>query len=204
MKILVTGFKPFGGERINPSEEVVRRLPAALGGVELVSLILPVERRESVAQAAQAIRTHRPQAVVSIGQAGGRSAVTVERVAINLDDFSIPDQKGEQPRGEPVAAEGPDAYLCRLPVEEMVGAIRARGVPAALSLSAGTYVCNHLMYAVCHLMARELPQAMGGGFIHIPYLPQQVLDKPQQPSMTLEQSLLGVEAALEALASGMA
>ena len=99
MKILVTGFKPFGGERINPSEEVVRRLPAALGGVELVSLILPVERRESVAQAAQAIRTHRPQAVVSIGQAGGRSAVTVERVAINLDDFSIPDQKGEQPRG---------------------------------------------------------------------------------------------------------
>ena len=198
MKILVTGVEPFGGESRNPSMELVQSLPGEIGGAEIVTAILPVTGRGSVDAVTAAIRVNAPDVVLSIGQAGGRAAVTVERVAVNVDDFRIPDNNGDQPVDAPIAADGPDAYLCRLPVRAMVEAMRAAGVPAEISNSAGTYVCNHLMYAVAHLLAREYPAARNG-FIHIPFLPEQVTDKPGQPSMAAELSLRAVTVAIEVL-----
>ena len=150
--------------------------------------------------AVRAIEKIGPDAVVCVGQAGGRCAVTVERVAVNVDDFSIPDNEGQQPRNLPIVEGGPDAYLSTLPIHEMVEAMRGAGVPAAVSNRAGTYVCNHVMYGVAHYLAQHRPTAISG-FIHIPYLPQQVLDKPDKPSMGLELALRGLTAGLEALAA---
>lgn len=198
MKILVTGFDPFGGESRNPSAEVVEKLPDIIGGAELVKLIVPTVRFKAPDQAARTIREHRPDVVLSIGQAGGRAAVTVERVAVNLDDFRIPDNEGNQPVDEPVVPGGPDGYLTDLPIKAMVSAIRARGIPAEVSLSAGTFVCNHLLYSVRNLLEQEFP-GVRCGFIHIPWLPEQVLDRPGQPSMPLELSVRAVEAAIGAI-----
>lgn len=150
--------------------------------------------------ALRAIEKIGPDAVVCAGQAGGRCAVTVERLAVNVDDFSIPDNGGYQPRNLPIVEGGPDAYLSTLPIQEMVEAMRRAGVPAAISNSAGTYVCNHVMYGVAHYLAQHRPTARSG-FIHIPYLPQQVLDKPDKPSMGLELALRGLTAGLRVLAA---
>ena len=198
MKLLVTGFEPFGGESRNPSAEVVERLPHTIAGAEIVKLILPVTRYEAPAAVEKAVEEHHPDVVLSIGQAGGRTAVSVERVAINLDHYRIPDNGGNQPRNEPVIPGGPDAYLCRLPVLEMVEAIQQAGIPAEMSLSAGAYVCNHVLYSVSHLLAEVAPQARAG-FIHIPFLPQQVTDKPGVASMPLELSARAVEIAIETI-----
>jgi len=199
MKILVTGFEPFGGEIRNPSVEVVQGLPDIIGGAEIIKLILPVVRYKSADAVEKAVEEHHPDVVLSVGQAGGRAAVSVERVAVNLDDYRIPDNGGNQPADESVVESGPDAYLCLLPVKQMVAAIQAEGVPAAESLSAGTFVCNHLFYAVSHLLATRYPGAKAG-FIHIPYLPEQAADKPGQPSMSLELSARAIEIAIETIA----
>ena len=199
MKILVTGFEPFGGESRNPSAEVVERLPDTIAGAEIVKLILPTVRYEAPQRVARAVEEHRPDVVLSIGQAGGRAAVSVERFAVNLDDYRIADNAGNQPVDEAVVPGGPDGYLTDLPVKAMVEAIRAAGVPAEVSLSAGTFVCNHVLYAVRHFLEHHFPGARNG-FIHIPWLPEQVLDKPGQPSMGLELSCRGVEAAIRAIA----
>lgn len=199
MKILVTGFEPFGGEGENPSAQVVKRLPAELAGAEIVTAVLPVTRSQALPAAWAAIRSHRPEAVLSLGQAGGRAALSIERVAINIDDFSIPDNGGDQPRDQAIVPGGPAAYLATLPIRAMEAAVRAAGVPCQISNTAGTYVCNHVMYGVAHLLGREFPGTVSG-FLHIPYLPEQVLDKPGQPSLPLELSLRGVEAALRAIA----
>ena len=199
MKILVTGFEPFGGESRNPSAEVVAALPDELSGAGIVKLIVPVVRHECVKEVEAAVEEHRPDVVLSIGQAGGRAAISVERVALNLDDYRIPDNAGNQPANEPVVVGGPDAYLCRLAVKEMVAAIQGEGIPAQLSMTAGTFVCNHLLYSVTHLLAEKYPRAKAG-FIHIPYLPEQVTDKPGIPSMSLELSTRAVQAAIRAAA----
>lgn len=199
MKILVTGFEPFGGEARNPSAEVVEHLPDTIAGAEIVKLLLPTVRYEAPGLVARAVEVHRPDAVLSIGQAGGRAAVSVERVAVNLDDYRIPDNAGNQPREEPVVPGGPDGYLTNLPIKAMVEAIRKAGVPAEASLSAGTFVCNHVLYSVRHFLEGHFP-GIRNGFIHIPYLPEQVLDKPGQPSMGLDLSVRAVEAALKVLA----
>lgn len=198
MKILVTGFDPFGGEGRNPSAEVAERLPERIAGAEIVRVILPTVRYKAPELAWEAVQAHRPDTVLCVGQAGGRAAVTVERVAVNVDDYRIPDNEGNRPVDEPVAPGGPDGYLTNLPVKAMVEAIRAKGVPAEMSLSAGTFVCNHLLYSLRHRLEREYP-GTGCGFIHIPWLPEQVLDRPGQPSMPLELSLRAVEAAIEAI-----
>ena len=202
MKILVTGFEPFGGESRNPSAEVAAALPKNVAGAEIVTCILPVERGAAAERAEEAIRVHRPDAVISVGQAGGRAAVTVEQVAVNLEDYSIPDNGGNLPANEPVIPGGPDAYLVDLPVPAMVEAIRRAGIPAQRSMTAGTFVCNHLLYRVSHLLRREFP-GVRCGFIHIPWLPQQVTDKPGQPSMELSLSVRAVTAAIEAVVSEM-
>lgn len=198
MKVLVTGFEPFGGESRNPSAEVVAALPDVLFGAEIVKLIVPVVRHECVKAVETAIEEHRPDVVLSIGQAGGRAAISVERVAVNVDDYRIPDNGGNQPTDEPVAEGGPDAYLCPLPVKEMVETIRKEGIPVQLSMTAGTFVCNHLLYSVSHLLAAQYPYGKAG-FIHIPYLPEQVTDKPGVPSMSLELSTRAVEIAIETI-----
>ena len=185
MKILVTGFEPFGGEVRNPSAEVVESLPDAVGTIEIIKLVLPVERYRCAELVKQAVLTHRPDAVLSIGQAGGRAAVSVERVAINLDDYRIEDNVGNRPKEEPVVPGGPDAYFTNIPVENMASNIRFLGVPAAVSLSAGSFVCNHLMYSVRHWL-EEQGMDTPFCFIHIPYLPEQAVKKPGQPSMSME------------------
>jgi len=199
MRILVTGFEPFGGEGRNPSAEVVENLPQQVGTAEIVKAILPVVRGRAARAVEEAVETFRPDVVLSIGQAGGRAAISVERVAVNLDDYRIPDNEGNQPAEEPVVPGGPDGYFCTVPAKKMVEAIQQAGIPAAQSLSAGTFVCNHVMYSALHLAAKKYP-AMQVGFIHIPYLPEQAADKPGQPSMSLELSSRGILAALEALA----
>lgn len=198
MKILVTGFEPFGGESRNPSAEVVERLPSQIGGAEIIKLILPVVRGKSSAVVEAAVENLQPDAVLSIGQAGGRAAISVERVAVNLDDYRIPDNEGNQPEDEPVILNGPDGYFCTVPVKEIVAAIQRAGIPAAQSLSAGTFVCNHVMYSAGHLAATRYP-GMKFGFIHIPFLPEQVAGKPGTPSMSRELSVRAVELALAAI-----
>lgn len=199
MKILVTGFEPFGGERQNPSAEVIKLLSDVIGGAEIIKLTLPVVRFTCVRAVEQAVEAHRPDVVLAIGQAGGRANLCVERVAVNLDDYRIPDNEGNQPIDEPVVPGGPDGYLCTLPVKQIVAAMQQEGIPAGESLSAGTYVCNHLFYSVSHLLAERCSGARAG-FIHIPYLPEQVVDKPNMPSMSLALSARAVEIAIEVIA----
>ena len=143
-----------------------------------------------------------PDAVLSIGQAGGRAGISVERVAVNLDDYRIPDNEGNQPVEEPVVFGGPDGYFCTVPVKQVVSTIQAAGIPAQQSLSAGTFVCNHVMYATLHFLAEAYSDTKFG-FIHIPYLPEQVTDKPGQPSMSLELSAKAIETAIECIAKEM-
>ena len=199
MKILVTGFEPFGGEMRNPSAEVVESLPNAVGTIEIIKLILPVERYTCAELVKQAVEQHHPDAILSVGQAGGRAAVSVERVAINLDDYRIDDNVGNQPKEEPVVPGGPDAYFTNIPVEDLARNIRALGVPAAQSLSAGSFVCNHLMYSVRHWLEEQgLPTKFC--FIHVPWLPEQILHKPGQPSMSMELIRKAVDVAVVKMA----
>ncbi len=198
MKLLVTGFEPFGGERRNPFALVVEALPDVVAGADIIKLLLPTVRYEAPRRVERAVEEHRPDVVLSIGQAGGRAAVSVERVAVNLDDYRIPDNAGNQPVEEPVVPGGPDAYFTRLPVKAIVDAIRAQGIPAEASLSAGSFVCNHLIYSVRHFLEQHFPE-IRSGFIHIPYLPEQVLDRPGTPSMPLELACRGVAAAIKTI-----
>lgn len=204
MKLLITAFEPFGGEAVNPAQLAVARLPAKIGSVELIKQNLPVEFGRSVKLTAAAIAKERPDAVLCVGQAGGRDALTPERVAINCDDARIPDNAGAQPVDCPVAADGPAAYFSTLPVKAMTAAIRSAGVPARLSNTAGTYVCNHLMYGVLHLLARQYPGTRGG-FLHLPYTQEQAAAQPQPaPGLPLEAMVRGLEAAVEAIGANEA
>ena len=195
--ILITGFEPFGGETINPSWEAVRLLPDEIEGYAVRKLRLPVSFLEATRKLSENILENPPAAILCIGQAGGRAAVTPERIGINLMDARIPDNDGYSPAEVPIAPEGPDAYFSTLPVTAMVQAIRDAGVPAQASLSAGTYVCNSLLYGALHFVAQQ-GLKIPTGFIHVPFLPQQVLAKPQ-PSLTLEQMKTALDAALRAV-----
>lgn len=196
MKILVTAFEPFGGESLNPAHEAVNRLPELIEGVEIIRLQVPVVFGTSIEKVTHAIDELQPQACLSVGEAGGRADLGVERVAININDGRIADNAGYQPVDQPTDPLGPAAYFATLPVKAIVEGIRQAGVPASVSNTAGTYVCNHLMYGVLHHIARR-GLHIPAGFIHIPYLPQQVIGKPGAlPSMGLETVVRGLEAAL--------
>ena len=195
--VLVTGFEPFGGESLNPSWEICTRLPRAIAGMRVEILRVPCEFRRSIEVAAEAIERLRPKLVILLGQAGGRAHLSVERVAINVDDARQPDNAGAAPVDEAIALEGPPAYFATLPVKAVARAMRAAGVPAEVSNSAGTYVCNHLMYGVLHFLAAS---GAGGraGFIHLPYAEEQVLDKPGAPALSVDTMAKGVAAAIAA------
>lgn len=198
MKILVTGFDPFGGETINPAIESVKRLPDTIAGAQIIKLEIPTVVHTSLACINDAIRTHKPDMVLSIGQAGGRSDITVERVGINIDDCRIPDNAGNQPIDVAIYEDGPTAYFSNLPIKAMVQEIRAHGIPASISNSAGTFVCNHVLYGVRYMIEHDF-KGMKSGFIHIPFLPSQVVDKANQPSMALDVIVEGLKKAIEAM-----
>ena len=198
MKLLITGFDPFGGEKTNPAIEAVKRLPAAIAGATVVPLEIPTVFGTCAEVVRQAIITERPDVVLSVGQAGGRSALTPEWIAINLDDGRIPDNAGFQPVDQPIQPNGPAAYFTQLPVKAMAQAIRQAGLPSHVSTTAGTYVCNHIMYQVQHLRATEFPQ-LQAGFIHIPFLPEQVVQRSGVPSLSLTDDFRGLTAAIRAI-----
>lgn len=200
MKILVTGFDPFGGESINPASEAVKLLPADIAGAQIVPLIVPTVFYHSIEVIKDAIEKHNPDVILSIGQAGGRAAITVERIGINVDDARIADNIGQQMIDEPVVKEGPAAYFSTLPIKAMVKAINDAGIHASVSNTAGTFVCNHVMYGVLHLCATQYPNKRAG-FVHIPFLPEQTIDKSQYPSMPLNEIVKGLTMAIEAIAS---
>ena len=183
MKILYTGFEPFGGETVNPSFEAVSALPATVAGAEVIRLEVPVEFDRGAEVLLAAIEAERPAAVICVGQAGGRSAVTPEFVAINYRAARIPDNAGHQPSGEAVCEAGPAAYFTTLPVHRIAERCREEGIPSEVSYTAGTYVCNELMYRLLHAIACRYP-GMPGGFVHVPYSPCQAAAKsPVPPSL---------------------
>ena len=194
--VLVTGFVPFGGESVNPALESIKLLEGLiLGGYRVVTREVPVTRFESIDAIKAHIRETDPVLVLAVGQAGGRLEITPERVAINMDDFRIPDNGGFQPVDEPVVDGAPAAYWSTLPIKAMVLAMREAGIPASVSNSAGTFVCNHLFYGLMHYLAQS-GNKIHGGFVHIPYLPVQAARIGLQPSMAVETIVKGLKVAL--------
>lgn len=196
MKILLTAFDPFGGESVNPAQQAVAEVANTVSGAEIVKLVVPTVFGKAREVVAAAIEREQPDAVLCIGQAGGRPDLTVERVAINVDDARITDNEGNQPVDAPILPDGPAAYFATVPIKAMVEAIRAEGIPASVSNSAGTFVCNHLLYGVLHTLAGSSTR---GGFMHVPFLPEQVKDGRQYPSMSKGDIVRGIEAALRAI-----
>ncbi len=201
MKILITGFDPFGGETVNPAYEAVKLLPDTIAGAEIIKLEVPTRFHRAGAVLEDAMQRHKPDAVICVGQAGGRAAITPEKVAINLMDGRIPDNAGYQPVDAPIREDGETAYFTSLPVKAMVQRMRDAGIPAAVSYTAGTYVCNYLLYTLLYLIDKKYPNVRGG-FIHVPYAMEQVINKPLgTPSMDLRQIARGLETAVEAVAA---
>ena len=201
MKALITGFDPFCGADVNPALEVVKRLEGVrVGDVEIVTREIPTVRGKAIEALVKAIQEEQPSLVIAVGQAGGRMEMTPERVAINVDDFRIADNEGNQVVDEAIVAGGPAAYWSTLPIKKIVAALREEGIPSSVSNTAGTFVCNHLFYGLMHYLQQE-GAGRRGGFIHIPYLPKQAAQLPGQPSMALsllEKGLLvAIKVALE-------
>ncbi len=200
MKLLLTGFEPFGESDINPSEQVVRILAREkIPGIVLHTAILPVERVRGPRLLLEAVQHIQPDAVLCLGEASRRIALSIERVAINLMDYRMPDNVGQQIVDEPIVRDGPAAYFCTLPVRVMYAAVRAAKIPAELSLSAGAYLCNQVLYTLLHYLTQN-KMNVRAGFIHLPALPEQVAahDVPI-PSMSVETMVTGVKAAIGAI-----
>ena len=194
--LLITGFEPFGGENINPSWEAVSRLPSGIGEYELHKLLVPVVFGEAAKLVINEAEKLKPDVILCIGQAGGRDSITPELVAINLRHAKIPDNAGNQPRGEFVDSSGPAAYFSTLPVREMAAAIQGAGLPSSLSYSAGVFVCNDLLYTLLHHYDGTSTRV---GFIHIPCLPEQAQEGC--PSLPLDEVVRGLTAAIEAISA---
>lgn len=197
MKLLLTGFDPFGQETLNPSYEAIKLLPDRMGSACIEKVLLPVSFENSGAVLKDAINACQPDAVICVGQAGGYAGLAIERIAINLRDASIPDNDGNQPQDQPVVSGGPAAYFSTLPVKDIVSALKANHIPAFISNSAGTYVCNNVMYTLLHEI-HSSHLSIPGGFIHVPYTTAQASQKsPVPPSMDLKQIAKGLKTAVE-------
>lgn len=192
-KLLITGFDPFGGESINPAWEAVRLLPDVIRDFELVKLEIPTVFGAAAQVVIDKAEEIHPDAIISVGQAGGRAAVTPEMVGINLRYASIPDNMGALPCDILIAEGGPAAYFSTLPVRAMAKAICDAGLPGAVSYSAGSFVCNDVLYSLLH---RFDGTAVRAGFIHVPFLPEQTVDKPSLP---LDKTIAALCAAIEAI-----
>ena len=200
MKILITGFEPFGGETINPAWEAVKQLPHHIEGNEIICMQVPVVRYEVLDLIIRKIEEIHPDAVISVGQAGGRKAISFERVGINCDDYpDAGDNAKNAPKDEKIYEDGPDAYFSSLPVRKMADACSAAGIPAEVSNTAGTYVCNHVLYGIRHYCSQNAPH-IKSGFIHVPFLPEQTENKEKEyPSMELDDIVKGITAAIGAI-----
>ncbi len=198
MKVLLTAFDPFGGESVNPAQQAVEAVADTVAGAEIVKCIVPTVFGKSIDTVYAAMKKENPDVTFCIGQAGGRIGLTPERVAINLNDARIPDNEGNQPLDTKIFEDGKNAYFTLLPVKAMVAKIKEAGVPASVSYTAGTFVCNHLMYGVLYHIAKEFP-GMRGGFMHVPYLHEQVMAKSNTPSLSKEDIVKGIEAAITAI-----
>lgn len=200
MKVLVTGFDPFGGDSINPAYEAVKMIPNEVAGAQVIKLEIPTVFKESGEVVEAAIREHNPDIVICVGQAGGRSAISFERVAINLAEARIPDNKGNQPIGTKLEEDGETAYFTTLPIKAMMKNVQEHGLPAYISYTAGTFVCNDIMYRLLYMIDKEFSDVKGG-FIHVPFEPTQVIDRPvgtaSMPIQTIADSLIyAIEAAV--------
>lgn len=198
MKILVTGFDPFGDDVINPAIEAVKRLPDTIDGAEIIKLEIPTVFYKSADVVKKAIEKEQPDYVLNIGQAGGRYELTPERVAINLDDARIADNEGQQPIDKEIKEDGDAAYFSQLPIKAMVDYMKKENIPASVSNTAGTFVCNHIMYQTLYLAMTEFSN-IKAGFMHIPFLPEQVVERPNTPAMALEDIVKGITASLKAI-----
>lgn len=197
-KVLITGFDPFDKETINPAYEAVKRLADEINNVTIIKAEVPTVSYQAIECTIELIKQHQPDIVINVGQAGGRYGITPEKVAINLNDFRIKDNAGNQPLDCKVFADGENAYFTTLPVKAIVENIKQAGIPAAVSYSAGTFVCNQLMYGVAHYInTNQLP--IKSGFVHIPFMTEQVVDKPNMPSLSLDQLTCGLEAMIIAV-----
>ncbi|MDD7364355.1 MAG: pyroglutamyl-peptidase I [Olsenella sp.] len=197
-KILVTGFQPFGGESMNPAWEAVKRLPDTIGDATVTKVEVPVVFGRGPEAVERAVEEVEPDLVLCVGQAGGRAKITPEFVGINYADARIPDNDGCQPIAERIVDGGPDAYFATLPVKAMVQAMQKAGVPAEVSYTAGTYVCNDVMYSLLHTLATRHP-GVRGGFLHVPYATEQATHLPvSTPSMSVDDMARGIAVALEA------
>ncbi|MDV5168496.1 pyroglutamyl-peptidase I [Photobacterium rosenbergii] len=208
-RVLVTGFEAFGGQAINPTALIIDQLQTDVfqqtmkqAGVVLKTALLPVVKGESVNHCIDAIESFQPDIVLMLGQASGRANISFEKVAINLDDFRIPDNAGNQPIDQPVVDAGPAAYFTQLPVKTLMQALKQQGVGAEISYSAGTFVCNHLFYGISHYLATQTRLSSMCDFIHVPLLPEQIeaelqiTDNQSLPSMPLETMVEGIACAI--------
>ena len=191
-KILVTGFEAFDKSALNPSAEIVK----ALKGDDLVTAILPVVFGQASAQLRELIDLHKLSAVLCLGLAVGRSEITPERIAINLDNARIADNEGNQPLEQRIMADGPDGYFSTLPIEKMVASMKAAGIPASISLSAGTFVCNHIFYVLQDYLKDS---SIKSGFMHVPLMDEQRREYPTLPTMPIRQMVAGVQISLDVL-----
>ncbi|WP_368235382.1 pyroglutamyl-peptidase I [Clostridium perfringens] len=198
MKVLITGFDPFGGESINPALEAVKMIPENIEGAQVIKLEIPTVFRKSLEKIEEKIEEIKPDVVISVGQAGGRFGVTPERVAINMDDARIEDNEGNQPIDISIYEDGESAYFSNLPIKAMVKEMVDNGIPASVSNTAGTFVCNHVMYGVLYLVNKKYKN-IRGGFIHVPYIPAQVVNKPNTPSMSINDIAKGLELSIKAI-----
>jgi pyroglutamyl-peptidase len=196
--VLLTGFEPFGGESVNPSWEIARTLDGwVIEGFTVRAVQLPCAFGDALRTLDEALATHRPELVVCLGQAGGRAEISIERAALNVDDARIPDNLGRQPIDAAVVPDGPAAYFSTLPIKALARDLREAGVAAAVSNTAGTFVCNHVFYALMHRLATSPALARTrGGFVHVPFTPEQAAGKAGVPSMALATQVDGIRLAL--------
>ena len=192
-KVLLTGFEPFGKASSNPSGEIVKQI----AGANIVTAILPVAYAKSAERLLALIAEHNPDVVISLGQAEGRTQITPERVAINLDDARLADNEGVMRNDVKILEDGPDAYFSTLPIKEIVEAIQTKGIPAAVSLSAGAFLCNHVFYVAQNKFAGS---SVRSGFVHVPLMDSQASEFPGLPTMPLDQMVTAVRAMLEVIA----
>ena len=192
MRVLITGFDKFGGESINPSSLCVNSLPDVIDNIEIKKVTLPTVFKDSSRILEENIKSFSPNIVICIGQAGGRSKITPERIAINIDDARIPDNIGNSPIDEAIRKDGENAYFSTLPIKAIVDELNKNNIPSAISNTAGTFVCNHIMYEALYITSKNYPN-IKAGFIHIPYIEEQIKDKPNMPYMKKEYIITALE-----------
>ena len=192
MRVLITGFDKFGGESINPSSLCVNSLPDVIDNIEIKKITLPTIFKDSSQVLEENIKSFSPNIVICIGQAGGRSKITPERIAINIDDARIPDNIGNSPIDKTIRKDGENAYFSTLPIKAIVDELNKNNIPSAISNTAGTFVCNHIMYEALYITSKNYPN-IKAGFIHIPYIEEQIKDKPNMPYMKKEYIITALE-----------